>query len=213
MSRSLRPLVLAALFTTASLPAFALSAGDAADIARAQKVITQVLKVVEKYQQSTVTLQAPAPIAGSKGKYLLPYKADGQMTEWAGKILNVAASKIVGEKVGEKATEAVASKVPFGGLAGGLLKKKSKEVTAQAFLGGPEYLKKTSDLSFDNLADYALYLHVQHGNSANYQQALAAAMALYPDLEGSFEGAIKNAYRTQAASAAKSAAATAQTSN
>jgi len=99
--------------------------------------------------------------------------------------------------VGEKATEAVASKIPFGGLAGGLIKKKSKEVTAVAFLGGPEFIKKTSSLSCANLEDYALYLHVNHSGSAGYQQALAAAMALYPDLETKFEAAIQQAYRTQ----------------
>lgn len=201
MTTPARSLFIAALLSFAAVPVFALSADDAADIVRAQKLITKVLTVVQKYQAANVVLQAPQPIAGTSGKYLLPYRADGQMTEWAGKIVNVAASKIVGEKVGEKATEAVASKIPFGGLAGGLIKKKSKEATAVAFLGGPEFIKKTSELSFANLSDYAVYLQARHGNSGNFQQALAAAMALYPDLEGNFESAIKSAYKAQAAAA------------
>lgn len=205
MMTPVRSLLLAALLGSAALPAFALSASDANEIVRAQVLITKVLKIVDHYRQSTVVLQAPPPIQGNTGKYLLPYAADGQMTEWAGKIVNVAASKIVGEKVGEKATEAVASKIPFGGLAGGLIKKKSKEVTAIAFLGGPEFIKKTSSLSFSNLEDYALYLHVNHANHAGYQQALAAAMALYPDLETKFEAAIQQAYRTQATQVAAKA--------
>jgi hypothetical protein len=185
----------------AAVTASALSPNDAGDIVRAQILINKVLQVVDKYRQFTVVLEAPAPIQGNSGKYLLPYKADGQLTPWASKTVSVAASKMVGEKVGEKATEALAAKIPFGGLAGGLIKKKSKEVAANAMLGGPEFIKKNSDLSFANLNDYALYLHVQHGKSANFQQALAAAMAVYPELEGTFEGAINQAYRTQAAKA------------
>ena len=203
MTRSVRRVLAAATLGALSATAFALSSNDAGDIVRAQILINKVLQVVDKYRQFTVVLEAPAPIQGNTGKYLLPYRADGQMTEWASKTLNVAASKIVGEKVGDKATEAVASKIPFGGLAGGLIKKKTKQVTANAMLGGPEFIKKTSELSFANLNDYALYLHVQHSNSAGYQQALAAAMAIYPELEGTFEGAIQHAYRAQAAKAGK----------
>lgn len=197
MKLPLRPVLLALVLTAASGPAFALSADDASDIVRAQKIITNVLKIVDQYRQSSIVLQAPAPIQSNSGKFLLPYSADGQVTEWAGKIVNVAASKIVGEKVGDKATEAVASKIPFGGLAGGLIKKKTKQATANAFLGGPEFIKKTSSLSFANLDDYALYLHVNHSGSVGFQTALAAAMALYPDLETRYEAAIQQAYRTQ----------------
>lgn len=194
-----RRLLLVAAFATASVSAFALSADDAAEIVRAQKLIAKVLKVVEQYRAANITLTAPTPIAGNSGKFLLPYKADGQLTDWAAKIANVAASKIVGEKVGEKATEAVASKIPFGGLAGGLIKKKSKEVTAVAFLGGPEFIKTHSDQSFADLRQYAVYLQARHGGTAGFQQALAAAMALYPDLEGTFEAAVKEAYQAQSA--------------
>lgn len=201
MTPFLRSSLVAAVLAAAAVPALALSANDAGDLVRAQVLIGKVMQVVEKYREFTVQLEAPAPIAGTKGRYLLPYKSSGELTPWAAKIVGVAASKVVGEKVGEKATEALASKVPFGGLAGGLLKKKSKEVAASAFLGGPEFIKQNSDLSFANLDDYAVYLHVRHSGDGTYQQAVAAAMALYPDLEGRFEGAVKNAYRTQSAKA------------
>ena len=207
MKSPVRHVVVVSLLFAALTPAFALSPNSAGDIVRAQVLISKVMKIVEKHREATFVLQAPEPIKGNAGQFLLPYREDGQMTEWAGKIVNVAASKVVGEKVGDKATQAVASKVPFGGLASGLVKKKSKEVTAQVLLGGPEFIKKTSELSFANLNDYAVYLHVRHSGSADYQQALAAAMALYPDLEGRFEGAIKEAYRVQSAAARKATAA------
>lgn len=201
MKHPVRCFALFAGLALCALPAFGLSSNSAGDIVRAQILINKVLKVVDQYRQYTVVLEAPEPIQGNTGKFLLPYKADGQPTEWANKTLNVAAGKIVGDKAGDAASRAIASKVPFGGLAAGLVKKKTKEVTAVALLGGPEYIKKTSDLSFANLNDYAVYLHVRHSSDPGYKQAIAAAMAVYPELEGSFEGAIQQAYRTQGAKA------------
>ena len=205
MTSSFRFVLAAACALAAGVSVHAISSSSAGDLVRAQIVINKVLQVVDKYRTLTVELEAPQPIANNSGAYLLPYKANGEMTEWASRTLNVAAGKVVGEKAGEAAGKALASKVPFGGLASGLLKKKTKEVAATAVMGGPKFIKKSSDQSFANLNDYALYLHVRHGSSANYKQALAAAMALYPDLEGTFDGAIQNAYRTQAAKAGKPA--------
>ncbi len=194
---------LSALFAALSLPVIALSSNSMGDVVKAQVLIGKVMKLVEQYQQYTIVLEAPQPIAASTGKYLLPYKANGESTEWANKVFNVAASKIVGEKAGDAAANAVASKIPFGGFASGLVKKKTKEVTALALLGGPEYIKQTSELSFNSLSDYALYLHVNHSKEAGFQQSLAAAMAIYPELENSYESSIQQAYRTQGAKAGK----------
>lgn len=173
------------------------------DITKAQILIGRVMQMVDKYRELTITLEAPVPQRDNKGKYLLPYKADGEQTEWAGKSMNAAVGKVVGEKAGDMATNALASKIPFGGLAGGFMKKKIKETAAVTALGGTEYLQKTSELSFPNLNDYAVYLHVMHSKDANYKEVLATAIAVYPDLEGRFDGAIKEAYRTQAAKAGK----------
>lgn len=193
-----RHLSLALAATLAAVPAFALSSNDAGDLVRAQVLVGKVMKLAEHYRAQTVVLQAPEPLAGAAGKYFVPYKADGTLTAWAAKSLNVAAGKVVGEKVGEKASQALAAKVPFGGLAGGLMKKKTKEVAATALLGGPDFIRQHTELSFAKLDDYAVYLHARHAQSPDYAQALAAAMTLYPDLEGGYEAAIKQAYRTQA---------------
>lgn len=87
-----------------------------------------------------------------------------------------------------------------------MIEKKAKEVTAVAFLGGPEFSKKTSGLSFANPEDYALCLHVHHAGSAAYQQALAVTMALSPDLEAKLEAAIEQAYRPPSKQVAAKAA-------
>ncbi|MBE35017.1 MAG: hypothetical protein CMI16_05600 [Opitutaceae bacterium] len=64
-----------------------------------------------------------------------------------------------------------------------------------AALGGKKFIKKSSSYSLNNIEDYAVYLHVVHGKDPGYTQALAAAMALYPDLEFRYDAAINKAYR------------------
>ena len=195
--KSIRRFVVASLISVSATSLFAISGNTMGDIVKAQILIGKVMKVVDAYQQFTVELEAPQPIEGNTGKYLLPYRADGELTEWASKAVNAQVGKLVGEKVGDVATNAIASKIPFGGLAGGLLKKKTKEVAAVTALGGMKFLQDTSDQSFASLNDYALFLHVRHSSDSTYKEALAAAMAVYPDLEGRFAGVINDAYRTQ----------------
>ncbi|MBA4136301.1 MAG: hypothetical protein C0518_03175 [Opitutus sp.] len=85
MPSFLRHVFLTAVACTAAATASALSPNDAGDLVRAQILINKVLQVVDKYRQFTVVLEAPQPISGNTGKYLLPYRANGAMTEWAGK--------------------------------------------------------------------------------------------------------------------------------
>lgn len=173
----------------------ALHATSAADLVKAQIIIGKILEITSKYQQYNLELTAPTPRPNAKGKYLLPYTESGALTDWAAKSLTVQMGAMVGEKVGEKAGGALASKVPFGGLASGFMKKKGKEMGAMAALGGEDFVRKTSSMSFDNLDDYAVYLQVKHGQEGGFKQALAAAMAIYPQLESSYDGAINNAYK------------------
>lgn len=191
MKRSLSLLLLSAVLFAPS----ALRADTVADVVKAQKVIGAVAKLLTKYQQYGIDLPAPAPRSDAKGKYVLPYTEAGALTEWAAKTFNVQAGSLAGEKAGEAAGKALASKVPLGGLASGFMKKKGKEIGAMTALGGEKYVRSTSALSFDNLEDYAVYMHVKHGASGGYNQALAAAMAIYPQLETSYDAAINNAFK------------------
>ena len=186
-------------------------AADMSGIIKAQVILGQVDQVVKKYQdvqdllsRGEITLDVQEPRMDSEGKYLFPYSSDGQITAWADKAINAQAGSMVGEKAGEKATSALASKVPFGGLAGGLMKKKGKEIAAVTAIGGWDFIKENSSLSFDNLDDYSVYMHTQFEGGADYQKALAAAMAIYPELEKSHQRAIDKAYK-DARKAAKKA--------
>jgi hypothetical protein len=207
------PRSLVALAVVLALPS--LSPANVADVAKAARILEQIAKIMAKYQQYSANLKAPPPIANSTGTYVLPYHSSGAMTEWATKTLNIQVGAMAGEKAGEVAGNALASRVPFGGLLSGVAKKKGKEIGAVAAVGGTEFIKKSSDQSFNNLDDYAVYLHVAHSSEGGYSQALAAAMAIYPSLEKTYDAAIKKAFeqaaKNPAAGVAASVAATSPT--
>lgn len=192
----IRPILLVAsgLFVLPSL-AFAL---DPADVVRAQKILTAVVKITSKYQALSVDVPAPQPLTNKSGKYFVPYNAKGELTEWASKAFNAQAGAAVGAKVGEKAGQALASKVPFGGMLAGAAKNKGKELGALAAVGGLEFIRSSSEFSFNKLDDYIVYLHVKHSSSPGYAQALATAMSIYPELEKNYNPALKRAYESAA---------------
>jgi hypothetical protein len=208
-SALLRRLPFAALLL--ALPLSAARADTIGDIVKAQILINKALEVKQQYdklakdKEAPIVLEAPEPVKGAGEKYLLPYKADGELTAWAEKGLGVSAQvgAAVGEKAGAAAGKALASKVPFGGLAGKALQNKGKEMGAAASLGGADFIKANSELSFKALNDYAVYLFVRHGGDSNFKDVLAVATALYPDLEGRFQGAIQDAYKKAQAAAKK----------
>ena len=195
---------LVTLVTFLIVPQFAFAI-DAGDVVKAQKILTTVIKVTDKYRTLSVTVPAPQPLTDNSGKYFVPYNAKGELTPWATKALNAQLGSAAGAKVGEEAGKALASKVPFGGLMAGAIKKKGKEIGAVTAIGGHEFIKKNSDLSFQNLDDYAVYLHMTHASSPNYAQALATAIAVYPDLEKGYNTALKRAYENAAKSAPRTA--------
>ncbi len=191
MKTTLRLLLIVAL--ASALPAFAQR--DIGNIIKAQIILGKVMELSAKMKEQSVEIVAPDPIPDSSGRFLLPYDNDGNLTEWAEKALGAQMGAAVGAKAGEQAGKALASKVPFGGLAAGALKGKSKEMGALAAIGGVEFVKQTSTQSFNNLDDYSVYLHVMYGGTAEHEKALAAAMSIYPALEKGYDASVRKAYQ------------------
>ncbi len=198
--------LLATALLLLSLPSFLSASSSIGDIVRAQVIINQVLQVVAKAKEirgATGGGAAPAePVApeplptDAKGaKFFLPFDADGNLTGWANKALTAQVGSAVGAKAGEKAGSMLASKVP---VAGGLLamgaKKKGKEMGAIAAVGGAKFIKESSTYSFANVQDLALYMHINCSDNPDYVKGFAAAMALYPELEKTYEATVKKAY-------------------
>ena len=178
---------------------------DMGAVVKAQVVLGQINQVVDKYKEvqdllasGTVTLDVAEPVRGNKGRFMLPFDEAGNLTAWAEKALNAQAGAAGGGAVGEKATGAVLSKVPFGGFFAGAAKRKAKETGAVMAIGGWDFIKENTSLSFDNLRDYSVYLHSQFNGQPGYEKALAAAMAVYPKLEKSYKGYVDRAYKDAA---------------
>lgn len=74
----------------------ALQAASVADLAKAQAMIHKINELVEKYREMTIELEAPSSMDNSKGKYLLPFNDDGELTDWANKALEAQAGAAVG---------------------------------------------------------------------------------------------------------------------
>ncbi|GAB5560329.1 MAG: hypothetical protein SynsKO_19760 [Synoicihabitans sp.] len=197
LKRSRAGLLAVAVFFAPFSSSAAIDPSIMGEIAKAQIIIGQIQEIRDTMNALTVDLKAPKPRYDNKGKFLLPYTQEGEPTEWAGKIVQSQVGKMAGEKAGNMAANALASKVPFGGLAGGFMKKKAKESAAVMAMGGKKFIKETSDQSFKSLEDYAVFLQARHGNDPDFKMTLAAAVALYPDLEHRFAGYVKKAYRKQ----------------
>lgn len=175
---------------------------DMGGIIKAQIILGQVQQVMDKYKDlqeminnQEIVLEVADPREDVEGKYIFPYLNSGLVTAWAEKSLSAQAGAEAGAMAADKATSALASKVPFGGLVGGALKGKTKELAAVTAIGGWDFIKESSDISFDKLEDYSLYMHVEFYGSADYENALAAAMAIYPELEKTHKRSIDQAFK------------------
>ena len=181
---------------------FTALAVDMGSIVKAQIVLGQVTQVVDKYKEvqalldsGEIYLEYDEPIESNAGKFVLPFDEAGNLTAWAEKALNAQAGSAVGGMAGEKAAGMLAAKVPFGGFMAGAAKSKAKETGAIVAIGGWDFIKESSSLSFDQLDDYSIYMHQEFNGLPGYEQALAAAMAIYPKLEKSHQRSIDRAYK------------------
>lgn len=178
------------------------------DIAKATKALTKVRTLMSTMEVTKpgAVLTVPDPRRDAEGKYISPYLADGTLAPWARKGMGAAAGvagtiggKLLADEAGERAGAALASKVPGGAVLGSLFgRKASKKLTGTATVkavGGWDYIKSTSDISFDSVMDLAVYMHTKHGAvDGDYPMAVAAAMGIYPRLVGAYEPALKRAY-------------------
>jgi hypothetical protein len=186
-----------------------LGAMNAKDLAEASRILDKVTRLAQQLKAANpeveVGLQVPEPRADNQGKYLCPYRADGSLTPWAEKALQATAGaeigKAVGKKLGDKAAGELARKIPggaaLGSMLGGKLKSKATETGAMLALGGADYMRENSELSFDSAPALAVYLHSKQSEfGEDYVKALGTMFGIYPNLRGAYEPAIKAAYNS-----------------
>ena len=193
--------IAAAALAAAIASAPSVQAG-AEDLAAAMKILDDVNKITATMASMNVTLTAPTPLADNSGAFLSPYRCDGTPTEWSNKAMTAGA----GAAAGSMAAGAAVSKVPF---VGGFFKKKAQAMGAQTgavtAAGGMDFIKSTSDMSFNSADELAVYIQAKHAAiDPDFAKRVSAAMAIYPDLKTNYTKAVQ-----AAADAAKAAAAVA----
>lgn len=204
MNRITTSIIVAAL--TAAIASAPVAQAGAEDLAEAMKILDDVNKITATMATMNVTLTAPLPIADNSGAFLSPYRCDGTPTEWSNKAMTAGAGAAAGGMMAGKAAE----KVPF---VGGFFKKKAQAVGAQTgavtAAGGMEFIKSSSDLSFNTADELAVYLQAKHATlDPDFAKRVSAAMAIYPDLKTNYTKAVQAAADAAKAAAAVAASAT-----
>lgn len=139
-------------------------------------------------------LTAPAPIEGSSGQYASPFTSDGVTAGWVTKSMQVKAAGQIGSMAGNYAGQKAMEQVPF---VGGFLGKKAGSAMGRGIalksIGGEEFLRSSTDLSFNSLSDMALFMYVNYSANPDYQKILSATYAIYPEFETAYLPALQAA--------------------
>lgn len=132
-------------------------------------------------------LEAPEPRTDSEGEYVAPYTSDGVVAEWVEKAVNARMGSAAGGAVGAYAGQKAMENIPF---VGGMLGQRAgsavgRRVAIEAS-GGWDFIRETSDLSFDNASDLSVWLYVNHSENEHYGEVIPALMEIYPDLKETY---------------------------
>jgi hypothetical protein len=127
---------------------------------------------------------AAEPIQGNAGKYMSPFTTDGTTAGWITKSMQVKGASQIGSLAGQYAGQKAMEQVPF---VGGFLGKKvgekvGREVALQA-IGGEEFLRASSDLSFASPQDMVDFIKANYAEREDITKILQATWAIYPEVQ------------------------------
>ena len=134
---------------------------------------------------------APKPILGNGGKYMSPYTEDGTVAVWVEKGRSASAGSAVGGFLGAQAGQKMAEQIPFfGGLIGQAVGEKAGRAVALQMVGGEEFIRANSDLSFNSVQDLAVYMYAKNSAHKDFAEALKLTQEIYPELKTAYYPAI-----------------------
>lgn len=134
---------------------------------------------------------APKPILGNGGKYMSPYTEDGTVAAWVEKGRSASAGSAVGGFLGAQAGQKMAEQIPFfGGLIGQAVGEKAGRAVALQMVGGEEFIRANSDLSFNSVQDLAVYMYAKNSAHKDFAEALKLTQEIYPELKTAYYPAI-----------------------
>lgn len=144
-------------------------------------------------------LVAPTPIADNSGQFMSPFTEDGTVAPWVEKGRAASVGSAVGSYLGAKAGEQLAASIPFiGGFLGQAAGKALGRQAALAIVGGEDYIRSTSDQSFNSIDDLAVYMYVKNSGHKDYAEVLHLTQEIYPDLKARYIPAIIGAQHVAA---------------
>ncbi|CAH0280988.1 hypothetical protein SRABI118_03776 [Massilia sp. Bi118] len=136
-------------------------------------------------------LRAPTPIMGTTGKFMSPYTEDGTVAAWVEKGRSASAGAGIGGFVGAQAGQKLASNIPFvGGMLGQAVGESAGRAVALKMVGGEEFIRANSDMSFNNIDDLAVYMYVKNSSHKDFAEALKLTQDIYPELKTRYAQAI-----------------------
>jgi len=129
----------------------------------------------------------PTPRYDNHGKHMCCYTQDEVLAKWIDKAICAKLGASIGEYAGRETGKELLEQVPF---IGGWLGEKVGQAAGRAIpiemAGGWDYIKRTSDISFDSINDYAVYLYANYSYRENYEEVLEAVR----DVRGTLRGLI-----------------------
>jgi hypothetical protein len=128
----------------------------------------------------------PEPIEGSTGEFMCPYTSDGTVAKWVENGTAAGTGAAIGEAVGNKLFE----NIPF---FGGMLGKAAGRKAALELVGGEEFMKETSDLSFMRIKDLIVYIYANYSDNEHYQEVYDLSSKIYPDMQEEYVEALEEA--------------------
>ncbi|MFD3263555.1 hypothetical protein [Phenylobacterium ferrooxidans] len=128
--------------------------------------------------------QAFEVVDGTTGLYMSPFTSDGVTSAWITKSMQVKATGQIGSMAGNYLGQKAMEQVPF---VGGFLGKKAgaavgRQVALSA-IGGEEFLRSSTDLSFNSAEALVGWTLANHGAREDIGQVMQAVIAIYPDVQ------------------------------
>lgn len=139
-------------------------------------------------------VQVPTPREDNVGAYLSPFTSDGTIAPWVAKGTAAKLGAAVGGYAGRKAGEKALEQVPLiGGLLGRRVGQAAGRAAALKLVGGEDYMRETSDLSFDTVDALIVYLYAHYTEHEEWAKVFDLTKSIYPDVEARWVTALKEA--------------------
>lgn len=128
-------------------------------------------------------VQLVRPRPDNAGQYLFPLKSDGSLAEWVTRSGSSTKNLSLGGSLGRAAARAAGHSGDVAGLVGIAGEAVGKAIAIES-IGGWDFIRHSSNQSFDTLKDMARYLHYRYAKDPRYGQMISAASVIYhPDFE------------------------------